>query len=76
MHVLSNSTLSFLAYHPKRGKQAMDDIGILEKYKGTLVHDRFSSYSLFFLAEDAGTRAFELLGKDLSRIPFVFRINT
>lgn len=44
MHVLSNSTLSFFAYHPKRGKQAMDDIGILEKYRGTLVHDRFSSY--------------------------------
>lgn len=44
VHVLSNATISFFAHHPKRGKQAMDDIGLLEKYKGILVHDRFASY--------------------------------
>jgi transposase len=44
MHVVSNSTLSFFAYHPNRRKQAMDDIGILGNYRGTLVHDRFSNY--------------------------------
>ncbi len=44
VHVLSNSTVSFFAHHPKRGKEAMDDIGLLEKYKGILVHDRFASY--------------------------------
>lgn len=44
MHVLSNSTISFFSHHPKRGKEAMDDIGLLEKYKGILVHDRFASY--------------------------------
>jgi len=44
VHVLSNSTVSFFAHHPKRGKEAMDDIGLLEKYKGLLVHDRFASY--------------------------------
>jgi transposase len=44
MHVVSNKTISFFAHHLNRGKKAMDDIGVLELYKGTLVHDRFSSY--------------------------------
>lgn len=44
IHVVSNKSISFFAHHLKRGKQAMDDIGILEKYNGILIHDRFSSY--------------------------------
>lgn len=44
MHVISNKTISFFAHHLNRGKQAIDAIGLLELYKGTLVHDRFSSY--------------------------------
>jgi transposase len=44
MHVISNKTISYFAHHLNRGRQAMDDIGILEHYKGTLIHDRFSSY--------------------------------
>ncbi len=44
MHVISNKSISFFAHHLNRGKQAMNDIGILERYNGTLVHDRFSSY--------------------------------
>lgn len=44
IHVISNKTISFFAHHLKRGKQAMNDIGILENYNGILVHDRFSSY--------------------------------
>lgn len=44
MHVISNKTISFFSHHLKRGKQAMDDIGLLKNYNGTLVHDRFSSY--------------------------------
>lgn len=44
MHVISNKTISFFAHHLNRGKQAMNAIGLLEHYKGTLVHDRFSSY--------------------------------
>ncbi len=44
MHVSGNKTISFFAHHSKRGKKAMDDIGLLGSYNGTLVHDRFSSY--------------------------------
>ncbi len=44
MHVVSNKTVSFFAHHLNRGKQAMDDIGLLKNYNGTLIHDRFSSY--------------------------------
>jgi len=41
---LSNKTVSLFSHHLKRGKEAMNDIGVLEHYKGNLVHDRFSSY--------------------------------
>lgn len=44
MHVISNASISFFAHHLNRGKQAMDAIGLLSIYKGTLIHDRFSSY--------------------------------
>ena len=44
MHVISNKTISYFAHHLNRGRQAIDEIGILEHYKGTLIHDRFSSY--------------------------------
>ena len=43
-HVLSNQTASYFALHSKRGREAMDTIGLLNKFKGTLIHDRFSSY--------------------------------
>ena len=44
MHVLSNEKMTFFGHHLKRGKEAIDSFGILPKYNGTLIHDRFSSY--------------------------------
>lgn len=44
MHVISNKGISYFAHHLNRGRQAMDEIGLLALYKGTLIHDRFSSY--------------------------------
>ncbi|VAW12926.1 hypothetical protein MNBD_BACTEROID03-1445, partial [hydrothermal vent metagenome] len=31
-------------YHPKRGKEAINDFNIVPLYNGNLVHDRFSPY--------------------------------
>lgn len=44
VHVLGNAKMSLFGYDLKRGKQAMDKMGVLPNYEGTLIHDRFSSY--------------------------------
>jgi transposase len=44
LHVASSKALSFLSYHRKRGMEAVKEIGVLEKFKGLLVHDCFSMY--------------------------------
>ena len=44
IHVLSNSKITLFEAHKKRGKEAINQIGVLENYKGNLVHDRFASY--------------------------------
>ncbi len=41
---MSSSELTFYAYHLKRGKVATDEIGLLPLFKGTSVHDAWSSY--------------------------------
>lgn len=45
----SSSTRQHTHYgiHPKRGKEAMDDIGILPGYKGISVHDRWAPYDKY-----------------------------
>ena len=43
-HVYSNSFLTHYDYHRKRGRQAIDKIGILKKFKGTAMHDHFKPY--------------------------------
>ena len=47
LHNLSNN--KYTLYHPdeKRGKEAMDRMGILEKYGGVLCHDHWKSYYKF-----------------------------
>jgi transposase len=44
LHVFSTSYSTHLAVHQKRGCQAMDEIGILPYFKGTLTHDHFRPY--------------------------------
>ena len=44
LHTASTPLLTYLEMNKKRGKEAMDEIGILNDFKGTAVHDCFSSY--------------------------------
>jgi hypothetical protein len=44
LHTASTGRLTYLKINKKRGKEAMDDIGILTDFKGTAVHDCFASY--------------------------------
>jgi transposase len=43
-HVASTEQTTYLEVHPKRGREALDEIGILPQRKGQVVHDGYSSY--------------------------------
>lgn len=47
MHVSATERLTHYAVHPKRGKAALDEIGILANFSGVSVHDGWSSYWQF-----------------------------
>ena len=42
--VASTQKLTFYASHPKRGREAFEEIGILKAFRGTGVHDCLASY--------------------------------
>lgn len=44
IHVARTETLTHLASHSKRGKEAFETIGIISRFNGILVRDGFSSY--------------------------------
>ena len=44
IHVYSAATLTVKRLHPKRGCEAIEDIGILPRYGGVAVHDCWASY--------------------------------
>ncbi len=44
LHVVSNPALTFYGVHPKRGREAMDDFGILPRCKNWLIHDHWKPY--------------------------------
>lgn len=44
LHNASNELWTLIAAHAKRGKVAMDEIGILENFTGYLVHDHWKPY--------------------------------
>ncbi|RKT43357.1 IS66 family transposase [Thiocapsa rosea] len=44
LHVLSTSVLTFYAVHAKRGAEALTGIGLLDGFRGILVHDHWRAY--------------------------------
>ena len=50
-HVASTEQTTYLEVHPKRGQQALDEIGILPQRQGAIVHDGYSSYTQYPDAE-------------------------
>ena len=44
VHVCCTATETLLAVHPRRGQAATDDIGVLPRFAGVLVHDRWAPY--------------------------------
>jgi transposase len=47
MHVSATATLTHYAVHPKRGKEALETIGILPGFAGISVHDGWASYQSY-----------------------------
>lgn len=43
-HVCCTALFTFLGVHPKRGVAATDEFGILPRFKGIVVHDRWAPY--------------------------------
>jgi transposase len=46
-HVSGTRWLTHYVWHRKRGKEAMDSIGILPAFKGRVMHDRWRSYDQY-----------------------------
>lgn len=59
-HVASTEQATYLEVHPKRGREALDEIGILPERKGVIVHDGYTSYEQYPDAEHARCNAHHL----------------
>jgi len=53
VHVASTLRLTHYACDSRRGKAAMDEIGILPAFKGTSVHDGWPAYSYYYQCRHA-----------------------
>jgi transposase len=47
VHVASTARLTHYGTDARRGKRAIDEIGVLPEYRGTLVHDGWLSYTFY-----------------------------
>ena len=53
VHVASTTGLTHYSYDPRRGKAAMDEIGILPAFKGVSVHDGWPAYHYYYQCRHA-----------------------
>jgi transposase len=47
LHVMCTHLVTFYGIHAKRGREAMDDLGVLPAFTGTLVTDALASYTIY-----------------------------
>ena len=47
LHVVGTQRLTYYKHHAKRGREAIDSIGILPLYQGRAIHDFWKSYMLY-----------------------------
>ena len=60
LHAACTDRLSLFTVHPKRGRQAMDQAGVLPGFQGVAVHDGWSSYGRYQQATHARCNAHHL----------------
>lgn len=60
IHVASTKTVTHLRLHPRRGSQAHEEIDILPKRTGYVVHDDYTSYCRYTHAQHASCNAHHL----------------
>ncbi|NNV04718.1 IS66 family transposase, partial [Brevibacillus sp. MCWH] len=60
VHVAYTSKYTYVAPHASRGRKATDDIRILPRYQGTMMHDAFSTYPNYTEATHAFCHAHHL----------------
>jgi len=44
IHICSAGEITLKFLHPKRGQEAMEDIGVIPRYGGVIIHDCWASY--------------------------------
>lgn len=47
LHVMCTHLVTFYGIHAQRGREAMDDLGVLPAFNGTLVTDALASYTVY-----------------------------
>ena len=47
LHVLSTDDLTCYGIHPKRGREALDDLNLVPRFTGELVHDGWRPYATY-----------------------------